>query len=84
MFRIGRTGRIGYRGKSVTFIDSNGVNYDMSKKFVEQVRNAGQTPPDWLVKMGDGEYDRATDNTGGFGDDRNLPAPETQPAADDW
>ena len=56
----------------------------MSKKFAEQVRNAGQTPPDWLVKMGDGEYDRATDNTGGFGDDRNLPAPETQPAADDW
>ena len=80
--RIGRTGRIGHRGKSITFIDPNGVDYKMCTKFADQVRNAGQTPPEWLVKMGqDGP---ATDSRGGgFDDDRGNRRSAPPPANDD-
>ena len=56
----------------------------MCTKFADQVRNAGQTPPDWLVKMG--EDGPATDGRGGGGfDDRsNSRSAPVQNNDDGW
>lgn len=86
--RIGRTGRIGHRGVSMTFVDPN---YDiaMAEKYVQQVKRAKQTPPEWLVKMSeDGDSFAAGGSAGGFNDDnRGLAQPRataSESVADDW
>ena len=86
--RIGRTGRIGHRGVSMTFVDPN---YDiaMAEKYVQQVKRAKQTPPEWLVKMSEDGDQFASGGSGAFNDDnRGLSQPgatasESMPA-DDW
>eukprot|EP00392_Amoebophrya_sp_AT5.2_P008829 g8857.t1 len=49
--RIGRTGRAGASGKSITFVNSD---YDVgcAPALVKIALEAGQTVPDWLAKMG--------------------------------
>ena len=79
---IGRTGRIGHKGKSITYIDPNAPN-SMCAKFVEQVKNAGQTPPEWLVKMAAGGDDFATDGTTHYTRDDRMPA-KSFGGGDDW
>ena len=45
----------------------------MCAKFVEQVKNAGQDPPQWLVQMAAGADTSATDGTTQFMRDDRLP-----------
>ena len=88
-FRIGRTGRIGHRGVSMTFVDPN---YDiaMAEKYCQQVNRAKQTPPEWLVEMSkDGSrFASGGGSAGEFGDDnRSLSRPSataSDAVADDW
>jgi len=85
--RIGRTGRIGHRGVSMTFVDPN---YDiaMAEKYVQQVKRAKQTPPEWLVKMSEDGDQFASAGSGAFNDDnRGLSKPSataSDAVADDW
>ena len=85
--RIGRTGRIGHRGVSMTFVDPN---YDiaMAEKYVQQVKRAKQTPPEWLVKMSEDGDQFASGGSGAFNDDnRGLSQPgatASESVADDW
>ena len=54
----------------------------MCAKFVEQVKNAGQDPPEWLVQMAVGGDDFATDNTTRNVRDDRMPAQSG--GGDDW
>ena len=88
ILRIGRTGRIGHRGVSMTFVDPN---YDiaMAEKYCQQVRRAKQTPPEWLDEMAkDGSKFAAGGSAGSFNDDnRSLSQPgatASESVADDW
>ena len=82
---IGRTGRIGHKGKSITYIDPKAPN-SMCAKFVEQVKNAGQDPPQWLVQMAAGADASATDGTTQFTRDDRLPSKSfgSGHREDDW
>jgi len=44
--RIGRTGRVGNRGLATSFF--NDLDFHLLEDLVEVLKEAGQTPPDWM------------------------------------
>jgi len=51
--RIGRTGRVGNRGKATSFFDSD-IDMPLIGDLVKVLKQAGQTVPDWLLSGGGG------------------------------
>lgn len=51
--RIGRTGRVGNRGKATSFFDSN-TDMPLTSDLVKILKQAGQPVPDWLESGGGG------------------------------
>ena len=69
----------------MTFVDPN-FDIAMADKYCEQVTRAKQTPPEWLVKMKDGDFSASGGDSGGF-DTRQMGKPNAQVSeavADDW
>ncbi len=51
--RIGRTGRVGNPGRATAFFDPEGSSDSrLRSQLIECIRQAQQTPPDWLVADG--------------------------------
>ncbi|QQP35754.1 Uncharacterized protein FKW44_024066, partial [Caligus rogercresseyi] len=53
--RIGRSGRVGNKGKAISFYDDE-CDRGLAKELVEVLRNAKQEIPEWLEKQGDVYY----------------------------
>lgn len=51
--RIGRTGRVGNRGKATSFFDSN-TDIPLTGDLIKILKQAGQPVPDWLESGGGG------------------------------
>lgn len=51
--RIGRTGRVGNRGKATSFFDMN-TDMPLTNDLVKILKQARQPVPDWLLSGGDG------------------------------
>jgi probable ATP-dependent RNA helicase DDX4 len=51
--RIGRTGRVGNRGRATSFFDSD-IDMPLIGDLVKVLKQAGQTVPDWLSSGGGG------------------------------
>ncbi|KYN02147.1 PREDICTED: ATP-dependent RNA helicase vasa [Cyphomyrmex costatus] len=51
--RIGRTGRVGNRGKATSFFDSS-TDMPLTDDLIKILKQAGQPIPDWLQSGGDG------------------------------
>lgn len=55
--RIGRTGRCGNLGKSISFYDpENESDRQLTRSLVMTLRQANQPVPDWLVEAAEGSH----------------------------
>ena len=62
--RIGRTGRVGNKGKATSFYDDS-VNRKIQGNLVEVLKSVGQEVPDWLSEGGEGGSYRPGNKFGG-------------------
>jgi len=79
--RIGRTGRVGNRGKATSFYDPEN-NSGVVNDLVKILTQAGQTVPDFFGACGGGGG--SSGNTFGGSDVRNNAQPQALETEEEW
>ncbi|XP_050293199.1 ATP-dependent RNA helicase vasa [Anthonomus grandis grandis] len=88
--RIGRTGRVGNRGRATSFFDPK-MDSGMAGPLANILKQAGQEVPDFLEQGYGGGYNHTPDNFGGkdirgenFGQGQNYDQKPAEIEEDDW